>query len=155
MRPNALSQLISVVWDCLLDMQDDLSASTGAVMDLLAILCSHTQILEAMRVNAADDPDQITVVAFDALLDEHTGAAVCGWDDPEQAFACNEQQKVLRRLIRELPEPSRTIVNGLHFQGRHHRLQLSQFLSSAIALLNILGASRGFYKSTNLVTRSF
>ncbi|KAJ9607456.1 TATA-binding protein-associated factor mot1 [Cladophialophora chaetospira] len=58
MRPNALGQLISVVWDCLLDMQDDLSASTGAVMDLLAILCSHREILEAMRVNAADDPDQ-------------------------------------------------------------------------------------------------
>ena len=67
---------------------------------------------------AADDPDQITVVAFDALLDEHTGAAVSGWDDPELAFARNEQQKVLRRLIRELPEPTHTIVNGLHFQGR-------------------------------------
>lgn len=58
MRPNALGQLISVVWDCLLDMQDDLSASTGAVMDLLATLCSHKEILEAMRINAAEDPDQ-------------------------------------------------------------------------------------------------
>jgi TATA-binding protein-associated factor len=58
MRPNSLGQLISVVWDCLLDMQDDLSASTGAVMDLLATLCSHKQILEAMRINAAEDPDQ-------------------------------------------------------------------------------------------------
>ena len=58
MRPNSLGQLISVVWDCLLDMQDDLSASTGAVMDLLATLCSHKQILEAMRLNAIEDPDQ-------------------------------------------------------------------------------------------------
>jgi TATA-binding protein-associated factor len=58
LRPESLGQLISVVWDCLLDMQDDLSASTGAVMDLLATLCSHQQILEAMRSNAAEDPDQ-------------------------------------------------------------------------------------------------
>lgn len=58
MRPSSLGQLISVVWDCLLDMQDDLSASTGAVMDLLATLCSYDQILDAMRVNAAEDPDQ-------------------------------------------------------------------------------------------------
>ncbi|OAG43525.1 hypothetical protein AYO21_02111 [Fonsecaea monophora] len=58
MRPGALGQLISVVWDCLLDMQDDLSASTGAVMDLLATLCSHPEILDAMRTNAAEDPEQ-------------------------------------------------------------------------------------------------
>ncbi|KIW73221.1 hypothetical protein PV04_01355 [Phialophora macrospora] len=58
MRPNALGRLISVVWDCLLDMQDDLSASTGAIMDLLATLCSHKEIIEAMRINAAEDPGQ-------------------------------------------------------------------------------------------------
>lgn len=58
LRPNSLRQLISVVWDCLLDMQDDLSASTGAVMDLLATLCAHDVILDAMRANAAEDPEQ-------------------------------------------------------------------------------------------------
>ncbi|KAI1617312.1 adenosinetriphosphatase [Exophiala viscosa] len=58
MRAGSLGQLISVVWDCLLDMQDDLSASTGAVMDLLATLCSYDQVLEAMRTNAAEDPEQ-------------------------------------------------------------------------------------------------
>ncbi|KAL2426147.1 TATA-binding protein-associated factor mot1 [Exophiala dermatitidis] len=57
-RPQSLGQLIGVVWDCLLDMQDDLSASTGAVMDLLATLCSHDATLEAMRNNAAEDPEQ-------------------------------------------------------------------------------------------------
>ena len=57
-RPEALGALISVVWDCLLDMQDDLSASTGAVMDLLATLCSHDEVLDAMRANAAKDPEQ-------------------------------------------------------------------------------------------------
>ncbi|EXJ85606.1 hypothetical protein A1O1_05972 [Capronia coronata CBS 617.96] len=58
LRPHSLGQLIGVVWDCLLDMQDDLSASTGAVMDLLATLCSYDAILEAMRANAAEDPEQ-------------------------------------------------------------------------------------------------
>lgn len=58
LRPHSLGRLISVVWDCLLDMQDDLSASTGAVMDLLATLCSYDAILEAMRANAAEDPEQ-------------------------------------------------------------------------------------------------
>ncbi|KAK5209566.1 TATA-binding protein-associated factor mot1 [Exophiala xenobiotica] len=64
MRPDSLGQLISVVWDCLLDMQDDLSASTGAVMDLLATLCSYEQVLEAMRKNAEEDPEQ----SFESLL---------------------------------------------------------------------------------------
>lgn len=64
MRPESLCGLISVVWDCLLDMQDDLSASTGAVMDLLATLCSYSQILDAMRKNATVDPEQ----SFDNLV---------------------------------------------------------------------------------------
>lgn len=58
LRPEALSALIRVVWDCLLDMQDDLSASTGAVMDLLANLCFYPEILQAMQDNAREDPDQ-------------------------------------------------------------------------------------------------
>ena len=64
LRPHMLGSLISVVWDCLLDMQDDLSASTGAVMDLLANLCSYPQVLEAMRDNASENPDQ----TFDELV---------------------------------------------------------------------------------------
>jgi RNA polymerase sigma factor (sigma-70 family) len=93
----------------------------------LSVTIARRRAIDAVRESTkgrravgapADDRDEITFVAFDGRLDEHTGAAVSGWDDPEQAFACNEQQKILRRLIRELPEPSRTIVNALHFQGR-------------------------------------
>ncbi len=64
LRPHMLGGLMSVIWDCLLDMQDDLSASTGAVMDLLANLCSYSQVLDAMRGNAEEDPDQ----TFDRLI---------------------------------------------------------------------------------------
>ena len=57
LRPAALTDLISIVWDCLSDIRDDLSASTGFVMDLLAKLCSFPDILTAMKQNAAKDSD--------------------------------------------------------------------------------------------------
>lgn len=63
-RPAAIGPLMQVVWDCLLDMQDDLSASTGAVMDLLANLCSYPAVLDAMTQNAEEDPEQ----SFDMLV---------------------------------------------------------------------------------------
>ncbi|KMU91520.1 helicase [Coccidioides immitis H538.4] len=57
LRPGALDSLIDIVWNCLSNLQDDLSASTGSVMDLLARLCIFPQVLEAMKVNAAHDPE--------------------------------------------------------------------------------------------------
>lgn len=93
----------------------------------LSVTIARRRAIDAVRSSvkgrrpadaAAGEPGEITVIAFDSQLDGHTGAAVSGWDDPEQAFVINEQQKVLRRLIRELPEPSRTIINAIHFQGR-------------------------------------
>ena len=56
MRPNLLPSVMNIVWDCLSDLRDDLSASTGHVMDLLAKLCSYEQVLAAMMQNASDDP---------------------------------------------------------------------------------------------------
>ncbi|TGZ84550.1 hypothetical protein EX30DRAFT_2347 [Ascodesmis nigricans] len=58
LRPEAVDGLINVVWECLTYLKDDLSASTGSVMDLLAKLCSFPQVLEAMRVKASADPTQ-------------------------------------------------------------------------------------------------
>ncbi|KAJ5938868.1 hypothetical protein N7466_002002 [Penicillium verhagenii] len=56
-RGGTLGPLMNIVWDCLSNLQDDLSASTGSVMDLLAKLCTFTQVLDAMKANAADDPE--------------------------------------------------------------------------------------------------
>jgi TATA-binding protein-associated factor len=53
LRQAALDHLMKIVWDCLSDLRDDLSASTGPVMDLLAKLCSFPEALDAMRHNAA------------------------------------------------------------------------------------------------------
>ena len=58
LRPTSLGVLINIVWECLSDLRDDLSASTGFVMDLLAKLCSFPEVLEAMRRNAVDDEEQ-------------------------------------------------------------------------------------------------
>ncbi|OBT99665.1 TATA-binding protein-associated factor mot1 [Pseudogymnoascus verrucosus] len=58
LRPEKLKDLIEIVWMCLMDLGDDLSASTGQIMDLLAKLCSYPEVLEAMKVNALEDPDQ-------------------------------------------------------------------------------------------------
>ena len=56
-RPTALEGLMNIVWDCLSDIRDDLSASTGFVMDLLAKLCSFPEALSAMKNNAAREND--------------------------------------------------------------------------------------------------
>ncbi len=58
LRPEALDGLINIVWECLSNLGDDLSASTGQIMDLLAKLCSFPEVLEAMKKNAARDHEQ-------------------------------------------------------------------------------------------------
>lgn len=57
-RMSSLGELVSIVWDCLSNLGDDLSASTGFMMDLLAKLCGFPQILEAMKQNAIADPSK-------------------------------------------------------------------------------------------------
>ncbi|KAB8208211.1 protein of unknown function DUF3535 [Aspergillus parasiticus SU-1] len=56
-RQNTLGTLMNIVWECLSNLQDDLSASTGSVMDLLAKLCTFREVLDAMKANAAVDPE--------------------------------------------------------------------------------------------------
>ena len=58
LRPHALPNLVHIVWGCLSDLRDDLSASTGFVMDLLAKLCSFPEVLDAMQHNATEDEEQ-------------------------------------------------------------------------------------------------
>ncbi|OAA33193.1 hypothetical protein AAL_00658 [Moelleriella libera RCEF 2490] len=53
MRPDQLDGLINVVWESLSNLGDDLSASTGRIMDLLATLCGFPKVLETMKSSAA------------------------------------------------------------------------------------------------------
>lgn len=56
-RPEAVSRLLDVLWDCLADLRDDLSASTGSVMDLLAKLCSNSSVLGVMQAQSTKSPE--------------------------------------------------------------------------------------------------
>ncbi|CAJ2509814.1 Uu.00g057140.m01.CDS01 [Anthostomella pinea] len=58
LRPAALDELISIVWESLSSLTDDLSASTGKIMDLLATLCSFPEVLEAMKTSAEHDEER-------------------------------------------------------------------------------------------------
>ncbi|VBB86674.1 Putative TATA-binding protein-associated factor MOT1 [Podospora comata] len=58
MRPQALDSLIDIVWESLSNLGDDLSASTGKIMDLLATLCSFPEVLEAMKLSASQDEER-------------------------------------------------------------------------------------------------
>lgn len=58
MRPAALDDLTSIVWESLSNLGDDLSASTGRIMDLLATLCGFPEVLDAMKKSAAEDEER-------------------------------------------------------------------------------------------------
>ncbi|KAH6661114.1 hypothetical protein BKA67DRAFT_654254 [Truncatella angustata] len=58
MRPAVLDELISIVWESLSSLGDDLSASTGKIMDLLATLCGFPEVLETMKKSAQQDEER-------------------------------------------------------------------------------------------------
>lgn len=52
-RKETIHSLLEVVWDCLSNFEDDLSASIGSVMDLLSKLCTHKEVIEIMQSEAS------------------------------------------------------------------------------------------------------
>ncbi|KAF8001682.1 hypothetical protein HF325_004183 [Metschnikowia pulcherrima] len=48
-RTEVVRSLLEVVWECLSNFEDDLSASIGSVMDLLSKLCTHKEVIEIMQ----------------------------------------------------------------------------------------------------------
>ncbi|KAK7736228.1 TATA-binding protein-associated factor mot1 [Cytospora paraplurivora] len=66
-RPGELNGLINIVWEGLADLSDDLSASTGKIMDLLAILCSYPEVLAAMKASAQEDEERSFTVLVPRL----------------------------------------------------------------------------------------
>ncbi|KAI1212328.1 uncharacterized protein F4807DRAFT_366827 [Annulohypoxylon truncatum] len=58
LKPIALDEMINIVWESLSSLGDDLSASTGKIMDLLATLCSFPAVLEAMKNSAEQDEER-------------------------------------------------------------------------------------------------
>ncbi|KAI0902573.1 hypothetical protein F4806DRAFT_491044 [Annulohypoxylon nitens] len=58
LKSAALNGMINIVWESLSSLGDDLSASTGKIMDLLATLCSFPAVLEAMKISAEQDEER-------------------------------------------------------------------------------------------------
>jgi TATA-binding protein-associated factor len=58
LRPASVQNLIDTLWMSLEELRDDLSASTGSVMDLLAKLFSIPNVLEMITDSAMHDDDK-------------------------------------------------------------------------------------------------
>jgi TATA-binding protein-associated factor len=64
LRPSAVQNLIDTLWLSLEELRDDLSASTGSVMDLLSKLFSIPVVLELITENAVHDEEK----SFNVLI---------------------------------------------------------------------------------------
>lgn len=54
-KKNLIHTLLKVIWNCLTNLHDDLSASIGSVMDLLAKLCTHQEVIEIIQKDAHEN----------------------------------------------------------------------------------------------------
>jgi TATA-binding protein-associated factor len=68
LRPSLVQTLIDTLWISLEELRDDLSASTGSVMDLLAKLFSFPSVLEMIMANAASDEEKSFAVLIPRLF---------------------------------------------------------------------------------------
>ncbi|KAI9316037.1 hypothetical protein BX666DRAFT_283572 [Dichotomocladium elegans] len=50
---DRVRDVITTLWDCLIDLKDDLTASTGAVMDLIAKMFEQTGVMEIVRARCS------------------------------------------------------------------------------------------------------
>lgn len=56
LRPGLIASVLDKIWDSLENLSDDLSASTGSVMELLATLCTFPMVLQTMKDQASHNP---------------------------------------------------------------------------------------------------
>ena len=50
--PDSLDRVLTVLWNCLSDMKDDLSSSVGAVMDLLGKLVAYDKVISILATES-------------------------------------------------------------------------------------------------------
>lgn len=63
-KKDVVHSLLLVIWSCLTNLNDDLSASIGSVMDLLAKLCTHKEVIDIMQADANESHSN----SFEALV---------------------------------------------------------------------------------------
>lgn len=61
-RKEVIHSLLTVIWECLTNLRDDLSASIGSVMDLLAKLCTHREVIEIMQNDATSEASSFEIL---------------------------------------------------------------------------------------------
>ncbi|CCH44714.1 TATA-binding protein-associated factor [Wickerhamomyces ciferrii] len=57
LRQETVKTIISTIWDSLTRLSDDLSASIGAVMDLLSKLCIHPEVMALIGAEALENEE--------------------------------------------------------------------------------------------------
>lgn len=53
---STVDLVITTIWNSLTQLDDDLSSSVGAVMDLLATLCQYDEVLDVLKKKAVEHP---------------------------------------------------------------------------------------------------
>ncbi|CDF88288.1 unnamed protein product [Zygosaccharomyces bailii CLIB 213] len=56
--PQAIELVLTTIWSSLTHLEDDLSSSVGSVMDLLAKLCKHQEVLDILKQKALHQPSE-------------------------------------------------------------------------------------------------
>lgn len=56
--PQTIDLVLTTIWSSLTHLDDDLSSSVGSVMDLLAKLCKHDEVLDILRNKAIQNPSE-------------------------------------------------------------------------------------------------
>lgn len=170
-RSNQLPVVLDIIWSCLDDLTDDLSASIGNVMDLLAKLCTYPQVLSIL-LNAKGSLSvqvprlypflrhSITNVRKSVLKALSTFATLsCGWIDGKalrlvfQNMLVEQNEEALTlssKLWQDMIEASRASSNS----GDHDLLAAS-FMNQATDLVKFLqtpiGAAGSSYKMDRLL----
>lgn len=58
LNPQTIDLVLTTIWSSLTHLDDDLSSSVGSVMDLLAKLCKHDEVLDILRNKAIQNPSE-------------------------------------------------------------------------------------------------
>ncbi|CCD25091.1 DNA-binding ATPase NDAI_0E02740 [Naumovozyma dairenensis CBS 421] len=58
MEPRKIDTVVTTIWASLTHLDDDLSSSVGSVMDLLANLCKHQEVLDILKSKAIEHPSE-------------------------------------------------------------------------------------------------
>ena len=62
MDSEKIDVVLTTIWTSLTHLEDDLSASVGSVMDLLANLCKHTEVLDILKKKAIKYPSELSLI---------------------------------------------------------------------------------------------